>query len=136
MIPLGNINETHMVELVASPQMRKFGDDKRDTLTQQCAGMRCAHALHGPCPKDRFVESRDGEAGHNYLCKGLYHFFSHARPTMNIMGQLVQRRQPAARVMEWVAAEDAKRTAQRSLSLWQRSQIQAVPRQTSIEKPS
>ena len=106
---LGNINETHMVELVASPQMRKFGDDKRDTLTQQCVACDVRMLCNGGCPKDRFVESRDGEAGHNYLCEGLYHFFSHARPTMNIMAQLVQRRQPAARVMEWVAAEDAKR---------------------------
>ena len=33
---LGNIAATPLIELVASPQMRKFGDDKRDTLTKQC----------------------------------------------------------------------------------------------------
>jgi uncharacterized protein len=106
---LGNINETHMIELVASPQMREFGDNKRNKLTQQCQACDVRMLCNGGCPKDRFVESRDGEPGHNYLCEGLYHFFSHVRPTMNIMAQLVQRRQPAARVMEWVAAEDAKR---------------------------
>ncbi len=106
---LGNIHDTHMIELVASPQMRQFGDNKRDLLTNQCQACDVRMLCNGGCPKDRFVESRDGEPGHNYLCEGLYHFFAHVRPTMNMMAQLVQRRQPAARVMEWVAAEDAKR---------------------------
>ena len=106
---LGNIHETHMIELVASPKMRQFGDDKRDLLTKQCQACAVRPLCNGGCPKDRFIESRDGEPGHNYLCEGLYYFFDHVRPTMNIMAQLVQRRQYAARVMEWVAAEDAKR---------------------------
>lgn len=33
---LGNIHETHLVKLVASAEQRKFGDDKRDSLTPQC----------------------------------------------------------------------------------------------------
>ena len=94
---LGNINETHMIELVASSQMREFGDNKRDKLTRQCQDCDVRMLCNGGCPKDRFIESRDGEAGHNYLCEGLYHFFSHVRPTMNIMAQLVQRNQPASR---------------------------------------
>ena len=106
---LGNINEEHMLELVASPQMREFGDNKRDKLTQQCQACDVRMLCNGGCPKDRFVMSRDGEPGHNYLCEGLYSFFNHVRPTMNIMAQLVQRNQPASRVMEYVQAEDAKR---------------------------
>ena len=35
---LGNIHQTHMLELIASPQQRKFGQDKRATLTRQCQG--------------------------------------------------------------------------------------------------
>ena len=106
---LGNIHETHMLELVASPPMRRFGDNKRDLLTQQCRDCDVRQLCHGGCPKDRFILSRDGEPGHNYLCAGLYLFFNHVRPTMNIMAQLVRRNEPAARVMEWVKAEDAKR---------------------------
>jgi uncharacterized protein len=106
---LGNINEEHMLELVASSQMREFGDNKRDKLTQQCQDCDVRMLCNGGCPKDRLVASRDGEPGHNYLCEGLYRFFSHVRPTMNIMAQLVQRRQPASRVMEYVQAEDAMR---------------------------
>ena len=106
---LGNIHETHMLELVASPRQRTFGDNKRDKLTKQCNACDVRMLCNGGCPKDRFIESRDGEAGHNYLCDGLYFFFDHVRPTMTIMAQLVQRGQPAARVMEWVKTEDASR---------------------------
>jgi uncharacterized protein len=106
---LGNINQTHMIELVASPQMRRFGDNKRDLLTQQCRDCDVRMLCNGGCPKDRFVTSRDGEPGHNYLCEGLYYFFDHVRPTMAIMAEHIKRNQAASRVMEWVAAEDAKR---------------------------
>jgi uncharacterized protein len=106
---LGNIHETHMLEMVASPKQRAFGDNKRDLLTEQCQACDVRMLCNGGCPKDRFVKSRDGEPGHSYLCEGLYRFFDHVRPSMTIMAQLVQRRQPAARVMEWVAAQDADR---------------------------
>ena len=33
---LGNIQDEHMIELVASEQQLKFGRDKRDTLPQYC----------------------------------------------------------------------------------------------------
>ncbi|MEJ2503762.1 MAG: anaerobic sulfatase maturase, partial [Gemmatimonadota bacterium] len=68
---LGNINRTHMVELVDSPAQRKFGQDKQDTLTPQCRRCQVRHLCNGGCPKDRFVQSRDGDPGHNYLCPGL-----------------------------------------------------------------
>lgn len=58
---LGNIHETHMLEMVASTAQRKFGDDKRDTLTRQCQQCEVRAFCNGGCPKDRFVLSRDGE---------------------------------------------------------------------------
>ena len=106
---LGNIHETHMLEMVASAKQRRFGENKRDKLTRQCQTCKVLPLCNGGCPKDRFVLSRDGEPGHNYLCEGFYRFFSHVHPYMQIMAFLVQRRQPAARVMEWITAEDAKR---------------------------
>ena len=76
---LGNIHETHMLSLVASREQRKFGDDKRDTLTAQCRRCEVRPLCNGGCPKDRFAASRDGEPGHNYLCPGLELFFKHTR---------------------------------------------------------
>jgi uncharacterized protein len=106
---LGNIHKTPMIKLVASPQMRRFGDNKRDKLTRQCQSCEVRGLCNGGCPKDRFIHSKDGEPGHNYLCDGLFAFFDHVRPTMDIMATLVKRGQPAARVMEWIATQDAKR---------------------------
>ena len=63
----------------------------------------------GGCPKDRFVESRDGEAGHNYLCEGLYHFYTHTGPIMTAMAQLIRRGRYADEIMATVQAEDAAR---------------------------
>jgi uncharacterized protein len=107
---LGNIHQTHMLDLVASDRQRAFGQSKKDTLTEQCRSCDVLALCNGGCPKDRFVESRAGEAGQNYLCDGLYLFFDHVRPTMTVMAQLIQRSQPASRVMEKVAAEDAQRS--------------------------
>jgi uncharacterized protein len=106
---LGNINETHMLDLVASPRQRQFGQDKRDTLTGQCRSCDALSLCNGGCPKDRFIDSRDGEAGHNYLCEGLYHFYAHTRPTMTAMVELLRRGRAPAEVMDQVAAADAKR---------------------------
>lgn len=105
---LGNIHQTHLVQLVASAQQRKFGDDKRDTLTAQCQSCEVRPLCNGGCPKDRFALSRDGDPGQNYLCAGLELFFTHTRPAMQTMVQLLQQRRAPSDVMEIVAAEDAK----------------------------
>jgi uncharacterized protein len=106
---LGNIHQTHMLQLIASPEQRKFGDDKRDTLTAQCRNCEVKPLCNGGCPKDRFALSRDGEPGQNYLCAGLELFFTHTRTAMRTMAQLFQMRRPPADVMAAVAAEDARR---------------------------
>jgi len=95
--------------LVSSTKQRRFGDDKRDLLTAQCRACEVRALCNGGCPKDRFVPSRDGEPGHNYLCAGLYRFFTHTRPTMSTMARLVQQGKYADGVMPVVAASDAKR---------------------------
>jgi len=106
---LGNIHETHLVKLVASAEQRMFGDNKRDSLTAQCRNCDVRQVCHGGCPKDRFIPSRDGEPGHNYLCAGLYLFFDHTRAAMRSMGQLLQRGRAPSEVMGLIAAEDARR---------------------------
>jgi len=105
---LGNIHQTPLIQLVASAQQRKFGDDKRDSLTAQCQRCEVKHLCNGGCPKDRFALSSDGDPGHNYLCAGLYQFFTHTRPAMQTMAQLLQRGRAPSEVMAWIAAEDAK----------------------------
>jgi uncharacterized protein len=106
---LGNIHQTHMLTMVASPEQRKFGMDKRDSLTKQCQQCKVRNWCNGGCPKDRFALSRDGESGHNYLCPGLEHFFMHVGPTFNVMAQLLRQGHAPAVVMETIATMDKKR---------------------------
>jgi uncharacterized protein len=106
---LGNIHQTHMLKLVASPEQREFGDAKRETLTAQCRGCKVRHWCNGGCPKDRFALSRDGEAGHNYLCAGLERFFMHTGPTFKAMADLIHRGRPPAEMMAAFATDDARR---------------------------
>jgi uncharacterized protein len=97
---LGNIANQAMPDLVESQQQKKFGTDKRDTLPQKCIKCTYRFACNGGCPKQRFIETEDGEAGLNYLCEGYYHFFEHADPYMRTMAQLYQNQQPPAAIMD------------------------------------
>ena len=106
---LGNIHQTPLVQLVASPEQRKFGDDKRDTLTAQCRSCEVKPLCNGGCPKDRFALSQDGETGQNYLCAGLELFFKHTLPAMRVMAQLLQQQRAPSEVMDLIAAQDAQR---------------------------
>ena len=96
---LGNIQDQHMIELVASPPQLKFGQDKRDALPQYCRDCDVRFACHGECPKNRFIETPDGEPGLNYLCAGFKHFFHHADFAMKLMAGLIRRNREAKRVM-------------------------------------
>jgi uncharacterized protein len=82
---LGNILHTQMVELVASPQQRAFGDAKRDTLPRYCVECPVRFACNGECPKNRFTTTPDGEPGLNYLCAGYRAFFLHVDGVMRLM---------------------------------------------------
>ena len=105
---LGNIRDEHMIELVASDQQLRFGQDKRDTLPHYCLECDVRFACHGECPKNRFIETPDGEPGLNYLCAGFKQFFHHIDYPAKIMTGLIRRGRPAAEVMPLLAAEEAK----------------------------
>lgn len=96
---LGNIRERHMLELIALPQQRKFGQDKRDGLTQQCRECPVLFACRGECPKSRFVTNERGEANHQYLCEGYLSFFTHIDAPMRAMAQLLRQGRFADKVM-------------------------------------
>jgi uncharacterized protein len=102
---LGNILKTPMIELVASDQQRKFGQDKWDTLPQFCHKCDFLHVCNGECPKNRFIETPDGEPGLNYLCEGYKAFFVHSDRAMKIMAGLLRRGRLAEEVMAIMSTE-------------------------------
>jgi uncharacterized protein len=96
---LGNIAQTHMVELLASPPQRAFGAAKRDTLPRYCRECDVRFACNGECPKNRFTLTPDGEPGLNYLCAGYLAFFRHVDGPMRIMADLLRRGRFADEIM-------------------------------------
>ncbi|WP_223157777.1 anaerobic sulfatase maturase [Tolumonas osonensis] len=106
---LGNIHETHMLDLIVSTKQQKFGQDKFDTLTAQCKSCAARPLCNGGCPKDRFAQSHDGEPGQNYLCAGLELFFTHTQPAMRTMVKLLQQNRYPADLMAITLAEDNRR---------------------------
>jgi len=103
---LGNIQETHMIELVSSEGQRQFGWDKLDTLPRYCRECEVRFACHGGCPRNRFINTPDGEPGLNYLCAGYKQFFNHVRRPMTMMADLLRQGRYADEVMALYAAEE------------------------------
>jgi uncharacterized protein len=96
---LGNILKTPMMDLAASNQQRKFGQDKWDKLPQTCRQCEVLHICNGECPKNRFLKTPEGEPGLNYLCQGYKAFFKHADQPMKIMADLIRKGRLAEDVM-------------------------------------
>ncbi len=103
---LGNILETPLAELMGSDKQRTFGQDKRDTLPRYCWDCPWLFACRGECPKNRVLDTPDGEPGLNYLCAGLKAFFEHTERPMRIMARLLQSGRPAPDIMPMLAAEE------------------------------
>lgn len=106
---LGNIQDKHMIELVALETQRRFGQDKRDALPRTCRECEVRFACHGGCPRNRFLKTPQGEPGLNYLCAGYKLFYKHINEAMGIMTNLLRRNRAPAEIMHWYAVQDASR---------------------------
>jgi uncharacterized protein len=105
---LGNIKKLPMADLVGSAKQRAFGLAKRDTLPRYCRECEVLFACHGECPKNRFIQTPDGEPGLNYLCAGYKAFFAHVDRPMKIMAELLRRDHAPAEIMAILHAEDTR----------------------------
>jgi uncharacterized protein len=104
---VGNIIDIPLSEIVVSDQQRHFGLAKRDTLPAYCRVCEARFVCNGGCQKDRFISTPDGEPGLNYLCAGYKAFFTRIAEPMNFMANELAHRRPPARVMLYMAQEDA-----------------------------
>jgi uncharacterized protein len=64
--------------------------------------------IFGECPKNRFIETPDGESGLNYLCAGYKTFFTHIDKPKRIMAELLRRDRAPAEVKLVLEAEEAQ----------------------------
>jgi uncharacterized protein len=108
---LGNILDTPLGEMVRSAKRRMFGQYKFDTLPHCCRACDVLFACYGECPRNRFIETADGEPGLNYLCAGYKQFFTHVREPMTVMANLLRQGRHADEVMAWYAERDRARFA-------------------------
>ena len=86
---LGNIQEIPLVELLESPAQRAFGQAKLDSLPRYCQACEVRAMCNGGCPKNRFLQTPDGETGLNYLCSGYKRFFISCRPFIAELANLL-----------------------------------------------
>ncbi len=77
---VGNIRTTSLTQLLESPSQQAFGQIKHNSLPEYCRKCEVIAMCNGACPKDRFLNSPDGEPGLNYLCEGYKLFFNHCKP--------------------------------------------------------
>ena len=88
---LGNIKTHTITEMMYSEQQTKFGRDKHLTLPRQCTACKWLFACNGECPKNRLLNTVDGEPGLNYLCEGYRMYFEHVAPYMEYMKKQLHR---------------------------------------------
>ena len=118
---LGNIKDEHMLTMAASEQQRKFGNDKRDTLPRYCRECPVRFACNGGCPRNRFIQTPEGEDGLNYLCAGYKSFFTHIDRPMRLMAGLLKQRRYADEVMGILA--DEEKTAEETVTAVGRNEL-------------
>ena len=75
----------------------RSGSPSATRLPRYCRECDVRFACHGGCPKDRFIETPDGEPGLNYLCAGYKAFFHHVDRPMRMMSDLLRAGPSAVR---------------------------------------
>ena len=92
---VGNIGETPIADIINLPFQRKFGEDKKDTLPPYCLDCEVRFVCNGGCPKNRFIDTPNGDPGLNYLCEGYKMFFNHIDAPMKLMAVALENGQTA-----------------------------------------
>jgi uncharacterized protein len=82
---LGNIHHEKLEKLAFGGTQKAFGYAKTQSLPTQCIECDYKFACFGECPKNRFIKTREGEPGLNYLCAGWKKFFSHVDETISYL---------------------------------------------------
>jgi uncharacterized protein len=99
---LGSILNDDLSRMVEESLQSGFGVFKQSTLPVWCEKCDVLAACRGGCPKHRFLETCQGEAGLQYLCAGYKKFFRHIRKYLRLMTTLLENGLPPSYVMEAV----------------------------------
>ena len=86
---LGNISKNPVSNYLDSDKQRSFGMAKSLTLPVYCKKCEVLTMCNGECPKNRFIETPDGEPGLNFLCAGYKMFFKNCQPLIDAVQKAV-----------------------------------------------
>lgn len=97
---LGNLKDSPLGVLVNSEKQARFGRAKFESLPNYCKKCPVLFACYGECPRNRFIDTPDGETGLNYLCAGYRAFFTHIDPAMRKMAGLIRQGRYADEILQ------------------------------------
>ena len=110
---VGNIGETPIADIINLPFQRKFGEDKKDTLPPYCLDCEVRFVCNGGCPKNRFIDTPNGDPGLNYLCEGYKMFFNHIDAPMKLMAVALENGQTADSIIPIMQKQKTRNTRSR-----------------------
>jgi len=99
---LGNIKRDDMMDMVCSDKQMIFGENKKASLPEYCRKCDVRQLCNGGCPKNRFVQTPEGETGLNYLCAGYKKLFSYIKPYMKFLSMNYQRNVPLDEITAYI----------------------------------
>lgn len=85
---IGNIMNQSLESLLDDPRQKAFGEARKSAMPRYCLECEVLDMCNGECPRNRFINTPDGEPGLNYLCDGYRYFFNHCRPFINEVARL------------------------------------------------
>lgn len=85
---IGNIKTNSLASMLDSTRQQAFGKAKSLTLPAYCLRCEVKDMCNGECPRNRFLNTPEGEYGLNYLCRGYRLFFNHIRPFAEAVASL------------------------------------------------
>jgi uncharacterized protein len=98
---LGNIRQKNLNTMMGSPEQKRFGLNKRDSLPGYCKKCEYLDLCFGECPKNRIINSPDGEPGLNYLCAGFKKFYYHVEPYFDFMANELRNERAVSNVRNY-----------------------------------
>ncbi|NLG97681.1 MAG: anaerobic sulfatase maturase [Chloroflexi bacterium] len=102
---LGNIQEQPLADLISLPAQYRFGIDKKESLPAYCRACEVRFICNGGCPKNRVMNTPDGEPGLNALCAGYRAFFNYIDRPMNLMAALLRANRAPAEIKRLLAGK-------------------------------
>lgn len=88
---LGDIFTEPVSDLMECNLQKAFGENKYKSLPRYCLDCEVLAMCNGECPKNRFIQTPDGEEGLNYLCEGYQLFFKHCQPFVEEIKKLSEK---------------------------------------------